>query len=373
MKVVAFDALSPQQWDAACRASGWAWLFHQHAWVTLEDRCFGHRNRSFALVDQESVVGVFPLYVSENGIGWIERLLHSGIHRHTGLALVDGLPALKVTEAWPAAMSQVMAVAADERVDRIQLNSQNLSPFNLGSRREEVPAWVRDYGFELGLNFGPNGMLPVPGMSTCCADQIVDLAGEEPALFDRLDPNCRKAVRKAQTSGVVFEESYADDELTVYRSLAQLAAERTGEQLPRDEYFEVLRRQLKPLGQIATLYASHGGAPVAAVLLAIDKGAVSYLGGVSHPEYLPMRVNDFLHWSAMRWARSRGHRYYRFGPVFPEVPDDWPIAKVSAFKKKFGARSVTTIQGSKFLKPEKYLDGGIAHLSRLCAPEASIG
>ncbi len=65
--------------------------------------------------------------------------------------------------------------------------------------------------------------------------------------------------------------------------------------------------------------------------------------------------------------------HYRFGPAFPEVPDDWPIARVSRFKEKFGGQSFTTIQGSLFLKPEKYLAGAAGHLSRLCASRAAAG
>ena len=371
MKVVGAAEVGPEQWDDACRKSGWAWLFHHSGWLTLEERFFGHRSLSFALLDGDAVIGVHPLYRSDVGIGWIEKLLHSGIHRHTGLALIDDLSAATVSEAWALAMGHVMDTARTEDADRIQLNSQNLCPYNLDHRRQEIPVWVRDYEFELGLNFGPNGMLPVPGMSTCCADQIVALGPAAPELFSGLDNSCRRAVRKAQAAGLEFEASGVADVVAAYWELAQLAAQRTGEQLPSPEYFEFLDLHLRPRGHTAMLFARDAGRRVAGLLLAIDKTAVSYLGGVSNPDYLPMRVNDFLHWSAMLWAKEQGHRHYRFGPAFPEVPADWPIARVSRFKQKFGAHSATTIQGSKFLKPEKYLEGGVAHLSRLCAPLAS--
>ena len=62
-----------------------------------------------------------------------------------------------------------------------------------------------------------------------------------------------------------------------------------------------------------------------------------------------------LLWCALGMAAddavTRGAAVYRFGPVFPEAPADWPIARVSAFKSKFGARSVPTIVGSLFLNP----------------------
>ncbi|MEO7728976.1 MAG: hypothetical protein ABIS45_17120, partial [Burkholderiales bacterium] len=55
------------------------------------------------------------------------------------------------------------------------------------------------------------------------------------------------------------------------------------------------------------------------------------------------------------------------GPSFPEVPKDWPIARVSKFKTKFGARPFTTIQGSLFRHPDKYLAAAQFHISTLCS------
>ena len=104
---------------------------------------------------------------------------------------------------------------------------------------------------------------------------------------------------------------------------------------------------------------------MAALWLLIHKGAAHFLGGVSDPAYLPMRVNDFLHWSAIVWANHQGLTHYRLGPVFPELPDDWPVARVSRFKGKFGGISYSTIQGSYFRHPEKYLETGRTQLSTL--------
>jgi hypothetical protein len=364
MKIVAAPEVSAQVWDEACDRSSRAWLFHRRSWIALEEQFFGHRSRSFAVVNETGAIGVQPLYLSEVGIGWMERLVHSGIHRHTGFATVDGLAPAMVSEATALAMRRILEIAADERADRIQLNTQNLAPVNRGPAREEVPFWVREYGFELGLNFGPNGMLPVPGMATCCADQVVALEPGEETLFGGLSESCRRAVRKAQKAGIVFEEHGGG--AAEYFALARMAAERTGEQLPSPQYYEAIERDLLADRRCAFLFAMIGGTRVAALLLAIDKGAVSYLGGVSDPEYLPMRVNDFLHWSGMCWAKRRGCTHYRFGPAFPQLPADWPIARVSRFKEKFGADSVTTIQGSLFLQAPKYLAGGIEHLSMLC-------
>ena len=364
MKAVPFAEVSTADWNDVAGRSGDAWLFHDAAWIEIESTHFPHANRSFALIDNGHVVGLQPLYVSDQGIGWLEHIVHSGLHRHTGLALVDGLDPGRANAARKEAMRAIAAVASDERADRIQLNAQNLAPANRTSRRAEVPFWVLDHGFQLGLQFGPSGVEPAPGMTTCCAELIVDVTRSEDELFAALDD--RHAVRKAIAAGVTLEEG-GDGAMEAYLDIAIAAAERTGEALPGRDYFAALQRAFGPSGRIAVLFACHEGRRVAATLLAVDKGAATYFGGCSLSKVLPLRVNDFLQWSVQQWAHRRGLESYRLGAHFPEVPRDWPIAKVTWFKTKFGARSIPVIQGSKFLAPHKYLAGGTTRLTEHCA------
>jgi lipid II:glycine glycyltransferase (peptidoglycan interpeptide bridge formation enzyme) len=81
---------------------------------------------------------------------------------------------------------------------------------------------------------------------------------------------------------------------------------------------------------------------------------VHFLAGASDPEWLPLRVNDLIHWHTIKRANADGFEVYRLGPIFRTVPQDWPIARVSRFKAKWGAESVPVIQGSYFRRPERY-------------------
>jgi hypothetical protein len=82
---------------------------------------------------------------------------------------------------------------------------------------------------------------------------------------------------------------------------------------------------------------------------------------------LAARVNNLLHWEAIRWARNKGCGRYRLGPVFPELPEGWPISRVSRFKGNLGAWPYHIIQGSLFLHPEKYEADGAAAITSLCS------
>jgi hypothetical protein len=266
-------------------------------------------------------------------------------------------------------MREIERLAELLSCDRIQLGAQNLAPRYLRGWREEIPFWVFEYGFELGIQFGSLGLAPAPGMATCAVDQVVDLTHDEETILARFDGSCRKALRKAESAGVQLEQGNLETpEATVrrYYALAQRSAARTGETLPPMDYYTDLLAAFAGDGRVAVLFARKDESDAAALMLGIDKAAASFLAGVSDPYHLPSRVNDFIHWSAIRWARERGCAWYRLGPVFPTLPADWPVARVSRFKSKFGAQSLITIQGSRFLRPERYFELGVAALRERC-------
>jgi hypothetical protein len=363
-RAVAFGDVDRASWNCAADASAEAWLFHRHEWIVLEEAHGGtRRNLSFALLSERgAVAGIQPLYLRENGLGsWIERCVDSGLHRHTGLALVDGLDADTVTTARRTAMAEVERLAGGIRADRIQLNVQNLAPARLRGQGLDVPFWVLEFGYEPGVQFGPNGILPAPGRSTRCEDQIVTLeARSEEDLFEGLEPAARRAVRKALRASLTAHLDEGGEAVDDYQGLARLSAQRTGEAPRPPGFFAALYAALRPAGRCRILFARHGGRPVGGLVLLIDKGSVHFLAGASDPGALPMRVNDFLHWSAIQWARRQGYGQYRLGPTFPELPADWPVARVSRFKGKFGGRGVALLQGSRFLHPERYALQGAA-------------
>jgi len=371
MKIVPLADTRVEEWDRICDRSEQAWLFHRRAWIGIETRYFVRDNLSFAIAEADGLIAVHPLYLSDSTTGASnELLLHSGIHRHTGLALDAGLDTSSAKAARGAAMRHIMSLGVKLDVDRIQLNAHNLAPENLSVARKEIPFWVEEHGFYSGLNFAPSGMLPAPGMATCSADQIVDLTPDEDELFAALDEACRRAVRKAMSQKLEFEVATDQTAIAEYYSIAERSATRTGESLPSIEYYNNIWSSLADT-RCALFFATLAGKRVAGLWLFADKGSTSFLAGASDPDYLPLRVNDFLHWSAILWAKRTGLRYYRFGPIFPEVPLDWPIAQVSRFKGKFGGCSRTIIQGSYFRHPEKYLIAAQAHLSTLCSPDKS--
>jgi hypothetical protein len=363
MRAVPFIDVPADVWNEVASISDEAWLFHRAEWVRIETLFFVEENHSFAIENGGEIVGIQPLYLASASQTGAERLLCSGIHRHTGLALVPHLAQREAAQN--VAMERIFSIAAALDVDRIALNVHNLAPICFTTRRPEIPFWMADYGFHLGLNFGPSGQVPFPGMTAVAADQIVDLRATEQQLFSGVD---RTAIRKGQKSGLSLRVSHAITELDAYYALAGLSAKRTGEPLPPIDFYRAILAALAPEGHAGFAFASLGTNNVAAIFFLADKRSINYMAGVSDPAHLNASPNDFVHWELMMWAKAQGFERYRLGPIFPEVPASWPIARVSKFKSKFGGRSYTTIQGSLFRHPALYRDAALSAIEARYAP-----
>ncbi len=208
-------------------------------------------------------------------------------------------------------MRQIFAEAEHHDVDRILLNAHNLAPRNLGDRSAEGPFWVRDFGFELGMHITPSGDLPVPGLGNVCADQVVALRATEDELFQGLESACQAAIRKAERSGLTFTEATGDP-IKAYYDLATVSAQRTGEVLLPISYYQTIWDRLRS-DQRFVFFVRNEERLAAALYLVIDKGAASFLAGVSHHEFLTLRVNDYMHWQALRWAKAARPALLSFG------------------------------------------------------------
>ena len=373
MNIVRFAQVTRNEWDALVESSPDAWLTHRSDWIAIETEFFVRRNLSFAVSDRSGLVAVQPLYLSDaaHGTPNAEILIHSGIHRHSGTALRAGLAKSDAARVRSAAMQAILDVARSFGAHRVQLNSHNLAPRNRTADREHIPFWVTEHGFQLGLGFGPTGMEPAPGFSVCNADQIVDLREAEEEIWLGLDEACRRAVRKAQKAGLTFSLSQAPDRLDRYLDLARKSSLRTGEVLPPSDYYSAILERFADSGNVLVAFARSEERDAAALILLAAKQGVSFLAGVSDPDMLAMRPNDFIHWHAILEAKKAGFEAYRFGPTFPEVPSQWPIAKVSSFKGKFGGRAIPIIQGSLFLDSDRAVSAAEAAPSTMRSLGAS--
>lgn len=358
MKVVNFGDVPSHDWNVLCDSSDEGWLFLRSEWLQLESGRLNADNHSFGIELGGQLVAIVGLLSSDLPVGpFVERLVHTGVHRHTGFAFSNAMAPVELAEVQRFALTRCLEIATRLKADRVQLSVQNASPAWRPGGRCDLPFWASSGSVHYGLFYGPNGVTPAPQMSTLAIDQFYDLSIDPHLPGIGVASTARTAYRKAMGSGFRVEEIGPELRLSAILDLSTKSAARTGEVLPACTYFRQLISAAPHRGQVTVIAAVDSSDSLAgALIVAHDKGVVHFLHAYSDPGHLQSRVNDLLHLSAIEWARQAGFAFYRLGPYFPEVPQEWPIARVSKFKTKYANRHVAIRQGSVFINHHKYAD-----------------
>jgi hypothetical protein len=360
MRIEQYTAVSPKEWDAFVEASPSAWLYHLSDWMALERKYWFPESHSFMIrAESGEPLGVLPLYFTKLNLGtgrFVERLLHSGVHRHTGLASAPSLIRKQLKRVQAAAMQEVFRIAEQVEADRIQLNEQNLAPANLPPHRQEISFFVEDFHFFFGLGLNEaGGITPEPGRMNCNSDQIIMLDQPEEALFANLSEPTQRGVRRARREAIQVFEAGSAAEYKDFVDLRLDAQRRTGQAVMPEAYYADIFDGLCAAGRSNVLLAKLKEKLIGGVQFLTYKGASSFFAGFAVNEYLHLHVNDLLHWESILWSKRQGLECYRLGPHFPDLPTESEAAKKGRFKKKFGGQPFHILQASYFLSPDKYL------------------
>jgi CelD/BcsL family acetyltransferase involved in cellulose biosynthesis len=153
----------------------------------------------------------------------------------------------------------------------------------------------------------------------------VDLTSDEETIFNRMDPVCRRNIRKAEKGGVVIEQAAGEEFAMEFAAQLQDVYAKQG-LVPNygESRVRSLIRNLEPSGQVLLLRARNPeGRCIATGIYPAVNHRSYYWGGASWRDYQALRPNELLHWTAMKLWRQRGIRTYNMVGNMP-------------FKKKFG-------------------------------------
>jgi hypothetical protein len=159
----------------------------------------------------------------------------------------------------------------------------------------------------------------------------VDLRGEEDRVFQRMQPSCRQAIRRAIRLGVTVQESqehgFADD---YYAQLKDVFARQGLVPTYGIERVRELIQHILPTGKLLLLRARdpEGRCIATGIFLSISPSTMYFWGGASWRSYQSLRPNDLLMWTAMRAGKARGMRILDLGGT-------------GDYKKKFGGSPIS--------------------------------
>jgi CelD/BcsL family acetyltransferase involved in cellulose biosynthesis len=136
----------------------------------------------------------------------------------------------------------------------------------------------------------------------------VDLTSSEDQIFGRMTSACRRAVRKAEKSGVTIEEASGEDFADEYHAQLVEVFERQGLTPTYDaERVRTMIRTVHPTGNLLLLRAiGPDGERVATGIFPGLNRAGYFWGGASRKEGQILRPNEAIFWYAMRYWRERG-------------------------------------------------------------------
>jgi hypothetical protein len=233
--------------------------------------------------------------------------------------------------------------------------------FGLRVLGSPLPGWTTDYmGFNLqpGIDrcaaaaalvrfaFGPlrcvhlefkdrsftERDVPGPGFRhTRAMTYEVDLTGSEDEVFSRMSSACRRAIRKAQKSGVTVEaaadRAFAEEYYTQLKDVFAKQALVPTYDLAR---VQELIRCLAPSGRLLALRARKpDGTTIATGIFPAFGGSAYFWGGASVREHQGLRPNELVFWTAMQYWRSRGVVNLDLGGA-------------GDYKRKYGGRQIWT-------------------------------
>lgn len=299
-------------WDRLAGDHPQATVFHRREWLDLIAAVGGAERRLYRLRDAGVEIGGLPLFLFRRGPFRIAASPPAQAAAPVLGPLVDDRRAGDALIATAAEARRLGAAYLEIRVDRVLPQDA-----------------LRAAGFT------------VEPRST----YVLDLGPGPDALWKQsLNSGCRRAVRKAESSGVTVAEEPLADFLDRYYEMAASVFARWNREPPlsRADYARLARLQREG-GCVKVFAARHEGRIVAAGVFPYGAGAVYYLDGVSDPAGQAARPNNLLHWEIIRWACAAGlQRYDMVGAG---------IEGVARFKETFGPALVPYTYAFRPLTP----------------------
>jgi hypothetical protein len=161
---------------------------------------------------------------------------------------------------------------------------------------------------------------------------LTDLGPSEEQLFANMTSACRRAIRKAEKSGVVIEqaaaEGFAED---YYGHLCDVFAKQGMRPTYGVERVHMLIEHVHPSGDLLLARARDPEGRSIATGIYPGFNQVSYFwGNGSLRQHQLLRPNEALHWFALRYWKARGIRHH-----------DW--AGANDYKAKYGVRTYAMV------------------------------
>lgn len=155
--------------------------------------------------------------------------------------------------------------------------------------------------------------LPDAAASLTFYRHVLDLRGGEASLLAGFDSSVRRAIRKAERSGIEIRREESREAVAAYYALHCQTRRKHGLPPQPFGFFRSLHRHLISRGAGCVFLARHQGRPIAGALFLHRAGQALYKFGASDEARLDLRANNLLFWTAIRFYANHDYRTLDFG------------------------------------------------------------
>ncbi len=133
------------------------------------------------------------------------------------------------------------------------------------------------------------------------------------ALFSRVDSSTRRAVRKAEQSGLSVEISTSPEAVRTFYHLLCLTRRRHGLPPQPFAFFQAIQRHILAQNQGIVVLARLNQVPVAGAVFFHFGSTALYKFGASDESLQHLRANNLVMWRALAWYGEKGYASLDFG------------------------------------------------------------
>jgi lipid II:glycine glycyltransferase (peptidoglycan interpeptide bridge formation enzyme) len=183
----------------------------------------------------------------------------------------------------------------------------------------------------------------------------VDLVGEEEDILARMKQKTRYNIRLASRKGVIVRKS---DDIDGFHQLLQVTGQRETFGIHTKTYYETVYNTFSQKDSCVLLDAEFEGDKLSCAMVFAEGERAWYLYGASSNERRNLMAPYAVQWEAIRWARSKGCRYYDLWGV-PDYDEEFLETEftkrsnglwgVYRFKRGFGGKLTRTIGAWDFI------------------------
>jgi hypothetical protein len=177
---------------------------------------------------------------------------------------------------------------------------------------------------------GGTNALPAPP-AVAFHGHVIDLYGDTESRFARCDSAVRRAVRKADSSGVEIEFSASEESVRIFYRLLCQTRRRHGLPPQPFSFFANIHRHVLQAGQGCIALAYCQGRPAAGAVFFHSGSTALFKFGASDETFQALRPNNLVMWRAIEWHARAGFTQLDLGRT------SLPNPGLRRFKLSWGA------------------------------------